>query len=458
MKPSTIFESISNFELMENHFQGFLVVDENAKIILCNHFFEKLLCLSGNDIIGQHIKDILPEAKLEETINQSFSAWGEVLNVHHREIIVVRYPIKIGHETKGAILKTLFPDMAMAKEVSAKFTNAYDHLNSVGKLHTCMDILGESEPMLFVKRLARRASRSTSNLLITGESGTGKSMLAEAIHSRSVRREQPFVKVNCAAIPESLLESELFGYDEGSFTGAKRKGKIGKFEMANGGTLFLDEIGDMPIHMQAKLLQGIQDKRIERVGGVETIDLDVRIIAATNQDLYKSIKQHTFREDLFYRLKVLEIRMPALRERPEDIPEYVSGLMGCINRKLGSDITGFTDESIKMLKQYTWPGNVRQLENFLEQAVNYSDDHILDLNKLDIKPWDEDTHYPEFHQIKKTIPELSQPLSEAISLRERDVIIAVINQCNGNKTKAAKQLNIQRSALYKKIKRLQIDI
>jgi len=228
--------------------------------------------------------------------------------------------------------------------------------------------------------------------------------------------------------------------------------------MANGGTLFLDEIGDMPIHMQAKLLQGIQDKRIERVGGVETIDLDVRIIAATNQDLYKSIKQHTFREDLFYRLKVLEIRMPALRERPEDIPEYVSGLMGCINRKLGSDITGFTDESIKMLKQYTWPGNVRQLENFLEQAVNYSDDHILDLNKLDIKPWDEDTHYPEFHQIKKTIPELSQPLSEAISLRERDVIIAVINQCNGNKTKAAKQLNIQRSALYKKIKRLQIDI
>jgi transcriptional regulator with PAS, ATPase and Fis domain len=447
---------------MENHFQGILAVNEKSEIIFCNRFFEKLLCASEHELLGRSIDDVLPNSGLRETIEQAFSTWGEVLRVHQRDIVVVRYPIKFDGDQKGAILKTLFPDIALAKEVSAKFVNKYDHSNSQGRLHTCMDILGESEPMLLVKKLARRASRSVSNLLITGESGTGKSILAEAIHNRSVRRNNPFVKVNCAAIPETLLESELFGYDEGSFTGAKKKGKIGKFELANGGTLFLDEIGDMPIHMQAKLLQAIQDKRIERVGGTDTIDLDVRIIAATNKDLMQSIKEHTFREDLFYRLKVLEIKMPSLRERPEDIPEYISGLLKCINKRLGSDAVGFTEQSVEQFKAYEWPGNVRQLENFLEQAVNYSDDAIISLEKLDIKPWDEDHAYdiPVYREAFARRPhdDVAASLADSMSHTERDLIISVLKQCNGNKTQAAKALNIQRSALYKKLKRLQISL
>lgn len=455
-----IWESISNFELMDNHFQGLIAVDLEGKIVLCNRFFEKVLTTTSKDLIGKDIQKVIPEAKLLDTITQQCSTWGEVLQVCGKALVVVRYPIKVNQEIKGAVLKTLFPDMNLAKEVSARFLNINDSSYGAGRLHTCMDIIGESEPMLLVKKLARRASRSTSNLLITGESGTGKSIIAEAIHNRSVRRDKPFVKVNCAAIPESLLESELFGYEEGSFTGAKKKGKAGKFELANGGTLFLDEIGDMPLHMQAKLLQAIQDKRIERVGGIKPIDLDVRIIAATNKDLGHMIKIQQFREDLFYRLKVLEIRMPALRERTEDIPQYITGLLRGINQKLGSDAIGFTQNSLATLMRYPWPGNVRQLENFLEQAVNYSDESLIDLEHLEIKPWHQDELMS--HDLL-TLPVVeaeaslgSVPLVEAISTTERELIIETIKQCHGNKSKAAEMLNIQRSVLYKKIKRLNI--
>lgn len=191
-------------------------------------------------------------------------------------MVISRYPIKFNHEIQGAVLKTIFPDMAIAKEVAAKLSNSYFNVSHFRNVHTCMDIIGESEPMLLAKKLARRAGRSTSNLIITGESGTGKSIMAEAIHNRTVRREAPFVKVNCAAIPENLLESELFGYEEGAFTGANRRGKVGKFELVEGGTLFLDEIGDMSLYMQTKVFQAIQDKRIEGVGGTRSIDNDCR--------------------------------------------------------------------------------------------------------------------------------------------------------------------------------------
>lgn len=458
----SFWESISNFELLDNHFQGLIAVDLEGKIIVCNRFFEKLLSTPSSELLGRKIQTVIPEAKLLDTIAQQCSTWGEVLQVHGKELVVVRYPIKVNHEIKGAVLKTLFPDMNLAKEVSARFLNINETHYGAGRLHTCMDIIGESEPMLLVKKLARRASRSTSNLLITGESGTGKSIIAEAIHNRSVRRDKPFVKVNCAAIPESLLESELFGYEEGSFTGAKKKGKAGKFELADSGTLFLDEIGDMPLHMQAKLLQAIQDKRIERVGGIKPIDLDVRVIAATNKDLLQMIRTQQFREDLFYRLKVLEIRMPALRERTEDIPQYITGLLSGINRKLGSDAIGFTQSSLDTLMRYPWPGNVRQLENFLEQAVNYSDESLIDLDHLEIKPW----HQNELIQTQAyTAPtaatdstSVSMPLIEAVSTTERELIIETIKQCHGNKSKAAEMLNIQRSVLYKKIKRLNIVV
>jgi len=296
-----------------------------------------------------------------------------------------------------------------------------------------------------------------SNLLVTGESGTGKNILVQAIHNRSMRREAPFIKVNCAAIPENLLESELFGYEEGAFTGASKRGKEGKFELANGGTLFLDEIGDMPLYMQAKVLQAIQDKRIERVGGNTPIDLDVRIIAATNRNLEKLIALNKFREDLYYRLKVLEIKMPSLREIPEDIPTYVNGLMKKINKKLGSYVEGFTDDSMEIIKSYQWPGNVRELENFLEQAVNYSDDSMIDINNLIVKPWEPHEEF-KLSNINPGNNHDDSNFNSMMDNTEKDIIIEAIKKCNGNKSKAAQLLNMHRSVLYKKIKRLNIEL
>ena len=464
-------EEFMNFELFDNHFQGILAIDTKGIVTFCNQFFLNVFSVSEEEIIGKNIKEIIPKCRLVDTIVQRCSYWGEVLKINNKEMAIVRYPIHANGSIVGAVLKTIFPDMNIAREVSSKLSNSYCNVNYYSNLHTCMDLIGESESMLLVKRLARRVSRSTSNLLINGESGTGKSIMAEVVHNRSVRREGPFVKVNCAAIPENLLESELFGYEEGAFTGAKKNGKPGKFELANGGTLFLDEIGDMPLYMQAKLLQTIQDKKVERIGGTKPISLDVRIIAATNRDLEKMISEHKFREDLYYRLKVLEITMPSLRERPEDIPQYVKGLLANINKKVGSDAIGVTEESMKILQAYHWPGNVRQLENYLEQVVNYSDEAIIDITKLHIKPWEHDKEVKAAPIVNltrnkkekttdkpKTMENSFQSFNNIIYKTEKDIIIQAIKECNGNKSKAAEALNINRSVLYKKIKRLNIDI
>ena len=448
-----VYDNFITSELVDNQFEGTLAIDDHGIIFFCNGFFLNLLERHENQVIGKNINTLLPKCQLLETLKHPYAIWGETLKINHRELIIKRYPLIYHDQPVGAVLKTLFTDMNIAREVSAKITQ--HHTPAVcSNLHTCMDIIGESEKMLLVKKLARKASRSISNLLVTGESGTGKTIMVEAIHSRSIRRDAPFVKVNCAAIPENLLESELFGYDEGAFTGAKKRGKPGKFERANGGTLFLDEIGDMPLYMQSKLLQAIQDKRIERIGGNTPIDLDVRIIAATNRDLTQMIRDKQFREDLYYRLKVLEINMPSLRDIPEDIPHYVDGLIQKLNLKLGLDVKGFTKKSMVTIKNYQWPGNVRQLENFLEQAMNYSDDAVIDASKLFINPWSTDAKVCLNEQVK--LPE--KDFNKVIDATEKELIINAINTCKGNKTKAADLLNMHRSVLYKKIKRLEISL
>jgi len=443
--------------LKDNPFQGVLAIDTRGIVFFCNDFFLNILGVKESDIIGREIKEFIPNCRLKDTIAGGHYSWGEVLNINNKEIVVSRYPIKYNDSTVGAVLKTIFPDMNIAREVSTKLSTPHLNIGYCSNLHSCMDLIGDSQPILLVKKLACVASRSMSNLLVTGESGTGKNVLVQAIHNRSMRREGPFIKVNCAAIPENLLESELFGYEEGAFTGASKKGKVGKFELANGGTLFLDEIGDMPLYMQAKVLQAIQDKRIERVGGNTPIDLDVRIIAATNRNLEKLITLNKFREDLYYRLKVLEIKMPSLREIPEDIPKYVDGLMKKINNRLGSNVKGFTHGSMEIIKSYHWPGNVRELENFLEQAVNYSDDSIIDINNLLVKPWE---HYEEIKltNINPGDNHHDNNFNSLIDKTEKDIIIEAIKKCNGNKTKAAQLLNMHRSVLYKKIKRLNIEL
>ncbi len=276
-------------------------------------------------------------------------------------LFVSARPILVCDQITGAVawLKDAAQVLKLAADVSA----------AGGPALQFEDIIGESSVMLEAKDLARQVARGRSTVLLTGESGTGKEVFARAIHSASPRRGGPFRAVNCAAIPDTLLESELFGYEEGAFSGARRKGKPGKFELSNGGTLFLDEIADMPLHLQAKLLRVIQERRIEPLGGTHPVDLDVRIIAATNRDLSAMVARSEFRQDLFYRLNVIPVHLPPLRERQQDIPLLVSAFVEKQGQLLGKPGITVGSQAMELLQRYAWPGNVRELENAVEHAV-----------------------------------------------------------------------------------------
>jgi len=435
--------------VMDNPFEGILAIDNAGIITFANSFFKSVLNLPQGDIVGKKIWDALPGCRLYDTVLQGHSQWGEYLRINDRDFFILRFPLKSDGKVIGAVVKTIFPDMATARGIANKVMHPSKVVEPRRPLFTCMDIIGETPSMLAAKKLARKAARTDSTLLITGESGTGKEVFAQAVHNRSVRRDGPFVKVNCAAIPENLMESELFGFVEGSFTGAMRGGKPGKFELAEGGTIFLDEIGDMSLPMQAKLLTVLQEKEVERIGGTKPIPLNVRITAATNKDLHKMVKEGRFREDLFYRLKVMEIHLSPLRERTEDIPLIVDYLVKKINRKIGADIQGINAESLKRMMNYHWPGNVRELENMIEQATNLSEESLIDLTGL-LMPgvgWCVEDDAPE--------PD-AKSFQTSVADREKDLILDALARAGGNKAKAARLLNIQRSVLYKKIARLNI--
>lgn len=312
-----------------------------------------------------------------------------------------------------------------------------------------MGIIGISREIHDVKLRALQVASSDSTVLITGESGTGKELFARSIHSSSHRKDHPFISINCGAIPEMLLESELFGYERGAFTGADRSGKLGKFEIANHGTIFLDEIGDMPLHLQVKLLSAIQSRQIDRIGGTEPVPVDVRIIAATNKDLEAMIETREFREDLYFRLNVIPLRIPPLRERPEDIAPLLEFALEKFSVRLGKVIHGFSEEAEQALLLYHWPGNVRELENTVEFAVNMESGNRIALANL-----------PDRIRSPR-----NRPAEENGSLRERtdrfqeDVIRQVLRETGttlAGKRQAADLLEISESTLYRRIRELGI--
>lgn len=290
--------------------------------------------------------------------------------------------------------------------------------------------------------MAEKAAETDSNVLLLGESGTGKEIFAHAIHGSSNRANGPFVKINCAAIPRELLESELFGYEAGSFTGARKNGKAGKFEIAHHGTIFLDEIGDMPLYMQVKLLRVIQEREVERVGSSKHRKVDVRIIAATNKNLEDMVKNKSFREDLYYRLNVMSISIPPLRVREGDIQLLSSYFLGRIGRRFNKACSGITSGAMNKLLAYHWPGNIRELQNVIERAYNLIDNgEAIDRKHLakEISGWIE---YKEIRPLEETMRE-----TEIKALQE------AIESCRGNKSKVAKLLNISRATLYEKMNR-----
>ncbi|MGC8871851.1 MAG: sigma-54-dependent transcriptional regulator [Caldimicrobium sp.] len=303
---------------------------------------------------------------------------------------------------------------------------------------------GTSPQMQEILRLLERIIPTKSTVLILGESGTGKGVLAEFIHYNSPRKDKPFISINCSAIPETLLESELFGYKKGAFTGAVSD-KKGLIELANEGTLFLDEIGDMPLNLQAKILKFLEFGEFIPLGDTVKKQVDVRVIAATNKDLEALIKEGKFREDLYYRLNVIEIKIPPLRERKEDIPALTYFFIDKLSKEHGKKIKGITSEALTCLMQYNWPGNVRELKNVIERAIILATEEYITLNEL-----------PERIKGEKNLSQSSKPLKEALEEFEKNIILKTLKQCAYNKEKAAQLLGIDLATLYRKLKKYQL--
>ncbi len=322
-------------------------------------------------------------------------------------------------------------------------------------------IIGQSPGILDVYAVLDRVADTPTTVLITGESGTGKELVARALHENSSRKDKPFIKVNCAAIPKDLMESELFGYERGAFTGAVGS-KPGRFELASGGTLFLDEIGSIPVEMQVKLLRALQESEFERVGGIKTIRVDVRLVAATNSDLKKEIALGSFREDLYYRLNVVPIRLPPLRERADDITQLCRHFIGKFNARLKKKVVGAEPDAERALLSYPWPGNIRELENVIERAVLFSDGTTI--RRSDLPAEVREGTAPSRDKMPSQPPQpdvrhadgLKEQVKAAMSRLERDLIQKALEQTNGNVTHAARLLKISRKGLQLKMKELSL--
>ena len=318
-------------------------------------------------------------------------------------------------------------------------------------------IIGQSAPMRGVYDVIEKVADTPSTVLITGESGTGKELIARALHQNSSRKDKPFVSVNCAAIPPDLLESELFGYEKGAFTGAVTS-KPGRFELADGGTLFLDEIAEIPVSMQVKLLRALQEQQFERVGGIKTISVDIRLVAATNRDLKTRIADGDFREDLYYRLNVVHVHLPPLRDRPSDIPLLVEHFIRKFNAKLGRAVTGFEQEAMAQLLRYGWPGNIRELENVVERCVIFAEDGDVEIQHLpaEIRDSEGDLEPSIVSGIGAAPGQtgLKEAVREATLKLEREFIGRALAQTGGNVTHTARLLKISRKSLQNKMKEL----
>jgi DNA-binding NtrC family response regulator len=315
------------------------------------------------------------------------------------------------------------------------------------------NFVGDSKPIQEVFELIEKVADTDSTILITGESGTGKELIAKAIHYNSQRRDNPMVVINCGAIPEELLESELFGHEKGAFTGA-HKSRMGRFELANGGTIFLDEIGDMSPNLQVKLLRVLQEQQFERVGSTRTIGVDIRVIAATNQDLFSAVNKGKFREDLYYRLNVIPINVPPLRERRSDTPLLVDFFVKKFTQEKQKDVKGFTQQAMDTLLQYDWPGNVRELENLVERVVILSDGDEIGLDDI---PQSIRQRAKRMESFEVAIPKGDIPFDHAVEEYEKRLILRALEETNWVKTKAAELLQMNRTTLIEKMKKKKLQ-
>ncbi len=430
------------------------VVDKEGRGIMINPAYKRITGYSEADVLG---KPATVDIAQGESVHMKVLATrrpvrGVQMKVGRakKDVLVDGAPIMVNDQLVGSV--AVIHDISEIKRLTEELDKAKQIIRTLEAKYDFKDIIALSPDMVRVVELARKAANTPVTILLLGESGTGKELFAHAIHNSSRRRHNQFIRVNCAAIPDSLLESELFGYSEGAFTGARRGGKKGLFEQASGGTIFLDEIGEVSLNVQAKLLRVLQEREIVRVGDAKPIPVDVRIIAATNIDLEKAVAAGKFREDLYYRIRVFPLYIPPLRERREEIPALARHLLRKFNQEYGRVVEDISQEAIALLQEYSWPGNVRELENILGRA-------IINMRPTEtvIRP----EHLPQFfpHGPRQTpvasafVGQEARSLKDAVADFEREYLRRALEQHRGNKTRVAAQLGISLRSLYYKMER-----
>lgn len=428
------------------------VVDENGNGILINPAYTRITGLTEEDVLGKPATtDIYKGESMHFHVLKTKKPVRGVkmlVGPKKKEVAVNVAPIIVDGQLKGSV--GIIHDMSEIRELTTELQRAKERIRTLEAKYNFDDIVGRSEEMLIAIEQARIAAKTPATVLLRGESGTGKELFAHAIHNESDRKYNHFIRVNCAAISESLLESELFGYEEGAFSGAKRGGKKGYFEEANNGSIFLDEIGELSLNTQAKLLRVLQEREIIRVGGTKPIPIKVRIIAATNKNLEQEVHKGNFREDLFYRLNRIPIYIPPLRSRLEDIPLLCDHLIKKINHDYGRNVEGITNEATELLKRYAWPGNVRELENILGRAIIFMD---YSENRIDIKHLSKLGYNFQKNQEQDHPNEASLPLYTLVENFEKKIIGHILHKHRGNKTKTAKELGVSIRTLYYKMEK-----
>lgn len=445
-----------------NQIPGLMMIDMEGTVFYINDQCLKYFQAKKEEFLGKHVKDVFPETKMMEGLEKD-----EPSIVFYNSFLGIGISMHVPLYEDGKKVGLAEYDMVQHSERLYDFSDSYKEfldqelkqlagelMTSEGTKYTINSLVGTSDKMKELKEKIISTAKTSSAVIITGETGTGKELVAHAIHNLSSRRKERFIKVNASSFPESLIESELFGYEGGSFTGANREGKKGKFELADKGTLFIDEINQMPLSVQPKLLRVLQEKEIDRIGGDEPIPVDVRIIVASNENLEKLVEEGKFRQDLYYRLNVIGLYIPPLRDRIEDLEGIAGSIIDELNAQLGKSVNGIDKDALEMLKQKRWQGNVRELRNSIERAMNFATGNII--------------HSEDFQwgwngrPLNIKMPDLSETKGDRLIDRardeaEREVIVKVLEHFDNNKSKAAEYLNIARPSLYKKMKRLGID-
>lgn len=430
-----------------------VVVNQNGYIENMSQAYGDFLGIQVQNAIGRHVTEVIENTRMDIVVKTGVPETGETQDIHGEKMIATRIPIRKNGMVIGAYGRVLVRNTRELHMLHDKLSSIEMELNMYKRTfekintakYTVDDIIGDCSIMQDLKDSVRKVAKTNSNVLIMGESGTGKELFAHSIHAGSMRRKAPFVCVNCGSIPEQLIESELFGYEEGAFTGARKGGKIGLFPAAHGGTIFLDEIGEMPLSMQVRLLRVLQDREIQRVGSNVREKVNVRVVAATNRNLYQMVKKGEFRSDLYYRLNVVTLHLPLLRERKEDLPLLIRMILSKISKKESLGAIEISREAMDHLLRYDWPGNVRELENVLERAINFTDAG----EKIKAK------NLPERitgSMVSRTV----MPLKELMENTEKDAIKDALLRCRNCKAKAANELGISRTTLYEKMMKYEI--